>query len=147
MARSYYSTVFDQSASRVWDAIRDFGGYRVWIPDADASIEDGRAGDAVGAVRDVRIGDLRIRQQLVAHSDVERSYSYTALEPLRFPEVHNFLATLRVTPVVDGDRAFVEWWVSFDCSTDELDRWTKQFADMFAGWLESLRNVLSAPPN
>jgi Polyketide cyclase / dehydrase and lipid transport len=141
--RSYYSTVFDQSANRVWDTIRDFGSYTVWIPDAQAYIEDGGSGVAVGAVRNVTVGELRIRQQLVAHSDVDRSYSYTALAPLRFPTVRNFLATLRVIPVVDGDRAFVEWWVTFDCPEGEHDRWTTQFADLFAGWLGSLRNVLS----
>lgn len=27
MAKSYYSTVFDQHAGQVWNAIRDFGSY------------------------------------------------------------------------------------------------------------------------
>jgi hypothetical protein len=49
---------------------------------------------------------------------------------------------LRVTPVVDGDRAFVEWWATFDCDLDRHDERTAFFRDAFAGWLESLRRHL-----
>lgn len=145
MAKSYYSTVFDQPVDSVWDLVRDFGSYRIWVPDAEVFIEDGKSGDTVGAVRNVRMGELTVRQQLVAHSDVERSLSYTVLEPLRFPSVRNFLATIHLTPVVDGDRTFVEWWVVFDCPEQEYAHWTTQFAKLFAGWLTSLREVVAAP--
>ena len=64
--------------------------------------------------------------------------------PLQMPPLHtrNFRATLRVTPVVDGDRAFVEWWTTFDCDLDRHDERTAFFRDAFAGWLESLRRHL-----
>lgn len=141
MAKAYYSTVFDQPADRVWAAIRDFGAYTVWVEGVDETvIEDGRSGDAVGAVRNVRMGDMTIRQRLLAHSDVSRSYTYEFCEPLRFPTLRDYVATLRVTPVVDGDRAFVEWIASFDAPPEERDRWTTYFADSFAGWLRSLRD-------
>jgi hypothetical protein len=47
-----------------------------------------------------------------------------------------------VTPVVDGDRAFVEWWATFDCPVPELDGWTARFTEAFATWLGSLRATL-----
>ena len=34
MAKSYYSTVFDQSADAVWNVIRDFNNYPVWVDGA-----------------------------------------------------------------------------------------------------------------
>jgi hypothetical protein len=146
MARSYYSTVFDQTADQVWAAIRDFGNYTVWIEGVDETrIEDGRPGDAVGAVRDVRTGDTRLRQRLLAHSDLDRSYTYEFCEPLRYPSLRDFRATLRVTPVVDRGRAFVEWWATFDCPADELDSWTARFTDSFATWLASLRASIAVP--
>jgi hypothetical protein len=77
-----------------------------------------------------------------SHSDADRSYSYELLEPFRYP-VRDFAATFRVTPVVDGNRAFVEWWVTFDCAENERDHWTAFFARSFAGWLESLRRRLA----
>jgi ribosome-associated toxin RatA of RatAB toxin-antitoxin module len=145
MARSYYSTVIDQSADRIWDLVRDFGSYRQWIPNAECFIEDGKPGDQVGAIRNVSYDGLTIRQQLVAHSDVDRSYSYTAVDPLRFPTVRNFVATQRIIPVVDGDRALVEWYVTFDCPAEEYDHWVERFKTLFAGWLESLRTAVLRP--
>ena len=144
MARAYFSTVFEATAERVWSLIRDFGNYRIWVEVVEESgIEDGRPGDAVGSVRFVRMGETRIRQRLLAHSDLERCYSYEFCGVPRFP-VRNFLATIRVTPIVDGDRAFVEWQASFDCGADEHEHWTGFFAQSFAGWLSSLRRELAA---
>jgi hypothetical protein len=139
MARAYYSTVLDDSAARVWALLRDFGNYRLWIDEVEESgIEEGKSGDAVGAVRQARIGETRIRQRLLAHSDLERSYSYEFCGAPRIP-IRNFVATIRATPVTDGDRAFVEWWASFDCEPAEQAHWEGFLARSFAGWLESLR--------
>jgi ribosome-associated toxin RatA of RatAB toxin-antitoxin module len=139
MARSYYSTVLQQPAERVWAIVRDFNSYSVWIPDATVSqIEGGKSGDTVGAIRDVRVGDRRIRQRLLSHSDRERFISYEFCDPIPYP-VRNYEATIRVTPVTDGDHAFVEWWASFDCAADDLDHWTTFYAQSFATWLGSLR--------
>jgi hypothetical protein len=139
MSKSYYSTTLEQSADQVWSILRDFGNYTVWVEGVDESyIEDNKAGDAVGAIRYVRMGETKIRQKLLAHSDEDRSYVYASCGQPRFP-VHDFRATIRVTPIVDGDRAFVEWWATFDCAADQRDHWTGFFARSFAGWLGSLR--------
>ncbi|HEY1289931.1 MAG TPA: SRPBCC family protein [Burkholderiales bacterium] len=145
MAKSYFSTVFEESAHDIWAAIRDFSNYRWAGVVADTRMEDGKAGDAVGGVRNVRINGGVIRQRLLAHSDLERSYTYELCDPAPFP-VSNYRATLRVTPVVDGSRAFVEWWATFDCAADERERWTGHFENEgFAKWLQSLRAHLAAP--
>jgi ribosome-associated toxin RatA of RatAB toxin-antitoxin module len=77
MNRVYYSTVIDQPADRVWSVIRDFNSYPVWVEGINEShIEDNKAGDAVGAIRNFSSGDTRIRQRLLAHSDLDRSYTF-----------------------------------------------------------------------
>ena len=54
MASSYYSAIFDQSADEVWNVIRDFNNYPVWVDGAgESEIEAGKSGEAVGAVRRV----------------------------------------------------------------------------------------------
>lgn len=53
------------------------------------------------------------------------------------------MATIRVTPVTDGNRAFVESWATFDRSADEHERWTAHFERGFAGWLVSLHKSLT----
>jgi hypothetical protein len=143
MARAYYSTVLDAPAERVWAVIRDFGNYRLWVDGVDESgIEDGRPGDAVGSVRFARMGETHIRQRLLAHSDVKRCYAYEFCGAPRSP-VRDYRAAVRVTPVVDGGRSFVEWWADFDCAADEHAHWTGVFAQSFEGWLGSLRRRLA----
>jgi hypothetical protein len=142
MAKSYYSTVFEQSGDEVWRAIRDFNNYPVWVDGAgESEIEDGKSGDAVGAVRNVLYNGSRRRQKLLALSDVERAQTYAFEGEAPIP-AQNFQATLRVTPVIDGDRAFVEWWATFDCEPERREERIVFFRDAFAGWLESLRRHL-----
>jgi polyketide cyclase/dehydrase/lipid transport protein len=139
VAKAYYSTVLDQPAETVWAVIRDFNNYAVWVNGVGEShIEEAKTGEAVGAVRNVLYEGKRIRQRLLALSDVERSQTYEFCGPAPMP-VHRYQATLRVTPVVDGDRSFVEWWAAFDCAVDEGEKWMTFYRDAFAKWLGSLR--------
>jgi hypothetical protein len=116
--------------------------YPVWVDGAGTSqIEDGRSGDAVGCVRNVLFDGRHIRQRLLALSDTERAQTYAFAEEGALP-VRDYEATLRVTPVVHGDRAFVEWWATFDCAPGERAERVAFFRDAFAGWLESLRRSL-----
>ena len=143
MAKAYYSTVFAESADQLWNVVRDFGNYSLWVDEVDESyVEEGRSGDSVGAIRYARIGDKHVRQRLLAHSDVARSYTYALREPYRFP-FRNFEGTLRITPIVDGDKAFVEWWATFDCADGDYVRWTSFLNESFAKWLGSLRGYVA----
>jgi len=144
VARAYYSTVIDKPADEVWAAIRDFNGLPVWFSQVVASseIEEGKAGDQVGAVRSFTLADgTHLRERLLSHSDVTRSYSYN-FEKTPF-DVDHYHATIRVTPVVDGGRAFVEWWTTFDCDRDKIDHWQGFFAnEIFKAGLSSLKRYL-----
>jgi hypothetical protein len=116
--------VFEQPAPQVWKIVRDFNNYPVWVGGAGESrIEDAKTGDTVGAVRSVLYQERRIRQRLLALSDVERAQTYEFCGVASLP-VTDFQATLRVTPIVDGDRAFVEWWATFDCDAARHDELT-----------------------
>jgi hypothetical protein len=142
MARSYYSLVLDHSAEDVWAVIRRFDHYSWAGVPGRTIIEEDKAGDQVGAIRRVSSSDTAIRQILLAHSDVDRSYTYALCEPAPFP-VRNYQATIRVTPVVESKQAFIEWWATFDCGADEYDRWTRHFRDEgFAKWLAALRRFM-----
>jgi hypothetical protein len=143
MARAYYSTILEQPAPQVWEIIRDFNNYPVWVDGAGESrIEDGKSGDTVGAIRNVLYLERRIRQRLLAQSDVERSQTYEFCGAPSLP-LTDFQATLRVTPVVDGERAFVEWWATFDCDPARRDELTGTLQGWFGKWLESLRKSLA----
>jgi len=144
MAKSYYSIVLDHTAEEIWAAIRPFDHYAWAGVPSQTTIEDGKRGDQVGAVRRVTMGEKVLRQQLLAHSDLERSYSYEFRDAAPFP-VRNYLATLRVTPVVATAQAFIEWWATFDCAAAEVEHWIAHFENNgFAVWLGALREFMRA---
>lgn len=146
---SCYSTVFEQSAATVWSAIRDFNNYPVWVDGAgESTIEGEKSGDAVGAVRNVLYQGNRIRQRLLALSDVERTqtYGFAGAIPAYLGGLEAFEATIRVTPIVDGDRAFVEWSATFDAADDRRAELGDFFRNAFARWLGSLRRTLAREP-
>jgi hypothetical protein len=49
------------------------------------------------------------------------------------------VAAIRITPVIDGNRAFIEWSGTFDCAEAECDEKKKIYENAFRNWLESLR--------
>jgi len=141
MAEAFYSVVLDHPAEAVWTVIRPFGHYAWAGVDARTTIEEGKADDQVGAVRHVAMPGRVIRQKLLAHSDLERSYSYSFLEPA---PVRNYVATIRVTPVAERGQAFVDWRATFDCAPGERERWIEQFEQKgFAVWLAALRRFMA----
>jgi hypothetical protein len=143
MARAYYSTVLDHTADKVWSVIRPFDHYAWAGVPGQTIIENGRQGDQVGSIRRFSNGTSTVRQILLAHSDTERSYSYAFCDRAPFP-VQHYSATIRVTPVVETNQSFVEWWATFDCAPEDYDRMIKQFQDAgFAVWLRALRQFLS----
>jgi len=96
MAKAFYSVVLDRSADSVWDVIRSFGHYTWAGVMGETTIEDGKAGDQVGAIRRFEGGGGSVRQVLLAHSDIDRSYTYAFCDPSAL-EVRNYVATIRIT--------------------------------------------------
>jgi len=119
MARVYTSSVINASAARVWVRVRDFNGLSNWHPAiAESRIENGEPADKVGCVRNfsLRNGD-RLREQLLGLSDFDMFCTYSILDsPM---PLTNYVATLRLTPITDQDRTFIEWSADFDCAPDK----------------------------
>lgn len=116
MAEVYTSAVIGAPADRVWAAVRDFNALPDWHPAiAESRIEGGQPADQVGCVRAFRLKDGGfIRERLLALSDYDFSCTYSILEsPMG---VENYVATLKLTPITDGNRTFAEWSAEFDCA-------------------------------
>ncbi|WP_421695693.1 zinc-binding dehydrogenase [Aestuariivirga sp.] len=109
------STVIDAPLAQLWSILRDFNGHEAWHPTVTRSaIEDGAPSDMVGAVRDFRLADGgRIREQLLALSDENCSFSYCILEA-PVPLI-GYVAHVRLRPVTDGEQTFWEWRSRFTC--------------------------------
>jgi uncharacterized protein YndB with AHSA1/START domain len=120
MPRVYVSSVIDAPAAKVWEKVRDFNALPRWHPRIrESRIENGEPSDKVGCVRDFRLqnGD-RLREKLLGLSDYDMFCTYSILEsPMPLTD---YIATLRLTPISDGDRTFIEWTAEFDCAAEAV---------------------------
>jgi hypothetical protein len=109
-----------------------------WLPFVKSSrIEDGGDPTRVGCVHVLTQTDGEVfREVLVALSDAERSYSYTFVSsPV---PVRNHQTTLRVLPITDGDRSYVEWSSRFEIDPQH----EAQLVDLMnQNFLAGLRNL------
>ena len=145
MPKAYTSTIVNAPADEVWSYLRDFNHLPKWTGGivVESEIEAGLAGDQVGAVRSFKLGDgEHLRERLLSHSDVYRMYSYN-FEKTPF-DVDDYHATLRVTPVTDGNVSFVEWSTTFNCDSDRIDEWENFFSqEVFQGALDAVKEHFS----
>jgi len=132
------SSVVNAPAEKVWAIIRRFDAVVDWLPFVKSSpIEDGGDPTRVGCIRVLTQTDGEVfREVLVALSDAERSYSYTFVSsPV---PVRNHQTTLRVLPITDGDRSYVEWSSRFDIDP----KYEAQLVDLMnRNFLAGLRNL------
>ncbi len=118
MAQVYVSSVIPAPAPDVWRLVRDFNGLPNWTPFvAESRIEQNLPSDQIGCIRNftTKTGG-RIRERLLALSDYELSCVYTILESDM--GVENYIATLALTPITDGNMTLAEWSAEFDCPAD-----------------------------
>jgi uncharacterized protein YndB with AHSA1/START domain len=140
MARIYVSTVLNAPPAKVWTRVRDFNAMPSWHPAiAESRIENGEPSDRIGCVRDFRLRNgERVREKLLGLSDFDLFVTYSIVESAL--PVTDYVSTLRLTPVTDGDRTFVEWTAEFDCPPErEADMQAAIGGGVFQSGLDSLK--------
>jgi hypothetical protein len=140
MAKVYRSTVLDAPAERVWRDIRDFNGLPNWHPViASSRIEKGHPADKVGCVRNFQLKDgALIREKLLSLSDYDYTCMYAILEsPM---DLSDYVATLRLSPVTEGNRCFIEWSAEFECPPEKVADLTETVGDgVFQSGFDALK--------
>jgi NADPH2:quinone reductase len=150
MIRVRRSAVIDTPIERVWAVLRDFNSHWAWHPAVGPShIENGEPADQVGCVRNFTLKDgNHIREQLLALSDRDHVSTYCILDatlPMR-----NYVATLQLKRVTDGERTLWHWESTFDVPRGR----EREFAELvgngvyeagFAGLRSYLQSHASAP--
>ncbi|CAB4924705.1 unannotated protein [freshwater metagenome] len=108
-----YSTILDAPVDRVWAIMRDFNDWPRWLSVLESSeIEGGLPGDAVGAIRVLRANGDTPREQLLALDDQHHIIKYALLEAA-WPPISDYVATIKLFPVTDGDRTYAEWTATY----------------------------------
>jgi hypothetical protein len=128
MAEVFVSSVIGAPAGTVWRVVRDFNGLPNWTPFvAESRIEQNMLADQVGCIRNFRLKDGgKIRERLLALSDYDMSCSYSILEsPMG---VENYIATLALFPITDGNATLATWKATFDAAPEREDALVRDIA-------------------
>jgi len=134
------TSVIPAAIDRVWSVIRDFNAMPMWHPlIAECRIETGAPSDQVGCVRNFILTDgARIREKLLAQSDLEHSFAYSILEadvPLL-----NYRAGISLEAITDGDVTFGRWWASFNTPVGREEELSQMVAnDVFQAGFDALK--------
>jgi hypothetical protein len=141
MTKVYVSSVIPAPAAEVWKLVRNFNALPSWAPFvAESRIEQNAQADQIGCIRSFTLKDGgRIRERLLALSDYDLSCSYAILEsPMA---VENYVATLSLTPITDGNVTLAEWQAEFDCAPDREAALMHQIGhDVFQTALTALKH-------
>lgn len=131
MAKVFVSSVIDAPAAQVWSVIRDFNALPAWTPFvAESRIEQNARPEQIGCIRNFRMKDGgQIRERLLALSDYDFSMVYAILEsPMA---VDDYVATLKLFPITDGDRSYAEWSAEFNCRPERETELVNQIGRNF----------------
>jgi NADPH:quinone reductase-like Zn-dependent oxidoreductase len=141
------SAVIDRPIDRVWAVLRDFNSHDQWHPAvARSRMENDLGGDVVGGVRRFSLSDgTERREQLLRHSDREHTFTYCILDsPL---PLFDYVATVRLKPVTDGNQTFWDWRSQFRAPDDraaELENLIGQ--KLYEAGFMGLRRFLAEKP-
>ena len=147
MVRIVKSTIMEAPVESVWEVLRDFNGHDQWHPAvADSHIERGFSSDKVGCVRRFHLADgSELREQLLALSDADMTFSYCLLEtPI---PLLNYVAHVRLLPVTDGDLTFWHWTSRFDTPPGREQELEKQVGEqIYEGGCAAVRAFMGLSP-
>jgi NADPH2:quinone reductase len=144
MIRVRRSAVIDAPIDRVWAVLRDFNSHSAWHPAVgDSRIERNEPADQVGCVRNFFLKDgNHIREQLLALSDSQYLSTYCILDatlPMR-----NYVASLQLKKVTDGERTFWHWESTFDVPKGREREFDQLVGGgVYEGGFAGLRNYLN----
>jgi len=110
------SAIIDAPIDRVWAVLRDFNSHDRWHPAvASSRMENDLGGDVVGGVRQFSLTEgAELREQLLSHSDRKYTFTYCILDSSL--SLFDYVATVRLKPVTDGNQTFWDWRSQFRAS-------------------------------
>lgn len=146
LGRAYLSAVIDAPVEDAWAVVGDFHGVAAWITRLRTCTARGPAGNTVGAVREftVQTGETHA-EELVAHSDDERAYSYRFVTRIPFP-VDSYVATARMHAVTLDGTTFLEWSGEFEAAAERIDAVRAALEALYAEFVRDLRRHLASHP-
>lgn len=119
MVTVFETSVIDAPIEKVWEVVRGFNDLPKWHPDiANSKIEDSLSPYTIGCVRNFNLQDgENIRETLIAFSELEYSFSYDMLTTGL--GLFDYISTMELRPITDGDRTYIQWTAEFTTAEGE----------------------------
>ena len=139
----FTSSVINAPVDKVWAIARDFDGLPLWHPAVIRSfIEEGNPADKVGCIRNFTlVTEETVRECLVTLCDINKICRYTLLDgPL---PMRDYVATLQLTPVTDGDRTFIDWHAGFFADAADSETTERRIEEIFQEGFDALKQRFS----
>jgi len=136
------NSVINAPLDEVWAIIRDFNGMPKWHPLVIGSkIENNEPADKVSCVRVLtNKSGQKIKEKLLALSDIDHTYSYSIEEATKAP-IEDFIATMQLLQITDGDCTYIEWTAEFDCAPEDEEDMVELFStDIFQSGIDALKD-------
>src|SRR5262249_11171526 len=143
MVRVYVSSVINAPIEQVWEYLRDFNALPKWFPTVtDSQIEGGMRADQVGCIRNFGLeGGARMREQLLALSDQNHSWTYKMIEgPIA---ISNYVPSFRLLAVTDGNLTFAEGAVRFDCAKEQEEQMKAFFSNAYLAGFNNVKQYFT----
>lgn len=140
----FRSMIIDAEIDNVWTLVRAFDGVATWNPGVSAARLETGAATEIGAIRHLAIPDGSVfRETLLAHSDLERFYTYDILEsPL---PVTDYVSTHRFIPITHSGQTLGIWESTFSCAEDQAAELTTIVGDqIYIGGMRGLNETLKS---
>jgi hypothetical protein len=144
MVTVFETSVIDAPIDKVWEVVRGFNDLPNWHPAiADSRIEDDRDPCTVGCVRNFNLKDgENIRETLLAYSEIDYMFSYDMLTTGL--GLFNYLSTMELRPITDGNRTYIQWSAEFTTNEGEEDEKAEMVGQgVFQGGFAALKEYFS----
>ncbi len=137
------SSVINASVKQVWGKVRDFNSLPDWYPSViNSHIENGEPSNKIGCIRSFNREDgLTIRERLLELDDVEYVCTYFLVEPDK--PMKDYVCTMRLLPITDGDRTYIEWLADFQCLPEEEPELRQNLEKVFQVGFDALKEIFS----
>lgn len=135
------SSVIDAPIEQVWEKIRDFNSLPDWYPSViDSHIENNDPSNKRGCIRSFNREDgLTIREQLQRIDDQEHICTYSLLEPNK--PMEDYICTMRLLQITDGNRTYIEWLAGFKCLPEEELELRENLEKVFQVGFDALKKI------
>lgn len=143
LASVQVSSIIDASIAEVWEKVSNFNGLPSWFPSViDGYIEDNKPSQQIGCIRVYNREDgLTIREQLLGLDEHSFTCIYSLLEPNK--PMEDYVASLQLLPITDGDRTYIQWGAKFKCLPNEEPQLRQNLELLFQSGFDALQKLFS----